>query len=216
MTTPSDLWLPPDAATLGVSGDTGHTPEAVFVREYVEHGDAMLATNRAGLQDSRYRLHVTAERILGRPEIQDAIRAERVLQSQQPRRRVEYTRELLMDDMQRISEAAYGEGNYPAAISAKKLQAQLAGMLEQTLNVTHRMAVNELSDEQLMKIVTGRDVTPASIIESSLPPASGIRRIPVANPVTIDATPVSAPAPAPSAAPQPPSGITIRRVSGNG
>jgi hypothetical protein len=205
MTTPSDLWLPPDAATLGVSGDTGHTPEAVFVREYVEHGDAMLATNRAGLQDSRYRLHVTAERILGRPEIQDAIRAERVLQSQQPRRRVEYTRELLMDDMQRISEAAYGEGNYPAAISAKKLQAQLAGMLEQTLNVTHRMAVNELSDEQLMKIVTGRDVTPPApaIIESSLPPASGIRRIPV----TIDA---------PATAPQPPSGITIRRVSGNG
>jgi hypothetical protein len=120
-----------------------------------------------------------------------------------------------MDDMQRISEAAYGEGNYPAAISAKKLQAQLAGMLEQTLNVTHRMAVNELSDEQLMKIVTGRDVSapPPSIIESSLPPASGIRRIPV----TIDApthTPVSAPAS--TSAPPPPTGITIRRVTGNG
>ena len=65
-----DLW---DQMVMdGVNADTEMTPDAIFVREYVRHGDEMLAVNRAGLSDSRYSLSVIAEYHLGRPEIKAA------------------------------------------------------------------------------------------------------------------------------------------------
>ncbi len=179
-----DIWET-DRALLGVGADTGETPEAMFVKEYVSHGDAMLACSRAGMQDARYRLSVMAERVLARPEIQDAIRAHRLATAGLPKVVTEYTRDLLLDDMQRIAEAAEEDGNWNSAISAKKLQAQLAGLLTQEVNVTHRMAVNELSDEQLMKIVSGREVELSA--PAPMPPPITMRKIGRPLTVTVDA-----------------------------
>jgi len=95
---------------------------------------------------------------------------------------------LLLDDMQRIAEAAEEDGNWNSAISAKKLQAQLAGLLTQEVNVTHRMAVNELSDEQLMKIVSGREVMDAP---APMPPPITMRKIGRPLTVTVDAVSAS-------------------------
>lgn len=140
----------------GVNGDTGMTADGIFVREYVRTGDAMLACNRAGLQDARFPLSIMAERHLARPEIQAAIEIARELQRDEQAVPVVYTRELLLDDMQRTYEKAMEEGVYAPAITAKKLQAQLLGMLDQTININHGVSVSDLPLDELRRLVRER------------------------------------------------------------
>lgn len=144
-----DLW---DQVVMdGVNGDTGMTPDAVFVREYVKTGDAMLATSRAGLNDSRYTLSVLAEHHLRRPEIQAAIEIAKELNRDAKSVVGGYTRELILEDLERLHRDARDDGMYAPAISAKKVQAQLLGYLDQTVNVRHSVEPREMSTDELRR-----------------------------------------------------------------
>lgn len=144
-----DLW---DQVVMdGVNGDTGMTPDAVFVREYVKTGDAMLATSRAGLNDSRYTLSVLAEHHLRRPEIQAAIEIAKELNRDAKSVVAGYTRELILEDLERLHRDARDDGMYAPAISAKKVQAQLLGYLDQTVNVRHSVEPREMSTDELRR-----------------------------------------------------------------
>jgi hypothetical protein len=144
-----DLW---DQVVMdGVNGDTGMTADAVFVREYVKTGDAMLATSRAGLNDSRYTLSVLAEHHLRRPEIQAAIEIARELNRDMRPSGMEYTRDLIIEDLERLHQEAKSDGAYAPAISAKKVQAQLLGYLDQTVNVRHSVEPREMSTDELRR-----------------------------------------------------------------
>ena len=135
----------------GVNGDTGMTPDAVFVREYVRTGDAMLATSRAGLNDSRYTLSVLAEHHLRRPEIQAAVQIAKALARDARPVVTEYTRELILEDLERLHLKASDDGMYAPAISAKKVQAQLLGYLDQTVNVRHSVEPREMTTDELRR-----------------------------------------------------------------
>jgi hypothetical protein len=144
-----DLW---DQVIMdGVNGDTGMTPDAIFVREYVRTGDAMLATSRAGLNDSRYTLSVLAEHHLRRPEIQAAIEIAKQLNRDARPSGIQYTRELIIEDLERLHQDAKIDGAYAPAISAKKVQAQLLGYLDQTVNVRHSVEPREMSTDELRR-----------------------------------------------------------------
>lgn len=153
-----DLW---DQMVMdGVNGDTGMTPDAIFVREFVKTGDAMLATSRAGLNDSRYTLSVLAEHHLRRPEIQAAIEIARELNRDARPSGVVYTRELIIEDLERLHQEAKSDGAYAPAISAKKVQAQLLGLLDQTVNVRHSVEPREMSTDELRRRIaemSGKD-----------------------------------------------------------
>lgn len=153
-----DLW---DQVVMdGVNGDTGMTADAVFVREYVKTGDAMLATSRAGLNDSRYTLSVLAEHHLRRPEIQAAIEIARELNRDMRPSGMEYTRDLIIEDLERLHQEAKSDGAYAPAISAKKVQAQLLGYLDQTVNVRHSVEPREMSTDELRRRIaemTGKE-----------------------------------------------------------
>lgn len=153
-----DLW---DQVVMdGVNGDTGMTPDAVFVREYVKTGDAMLATSRAGLNDSRYTLSVLAEHHLRRPEIQAAIEIAKELNRDAKSAVGGYTRELILEDLERLHRDARDDGMYAPAISAKKVQAQLLGYLDQTVNVRHSVEPREMSTDELRRRIaemTGKE-----------------------------------------------------------
>lgn len=146
-----DLSLWDQVVMDGVNGDTGMTPDAVFVREYVKTGDAMLATSRAGLNDSRYTLSVLAEHHLRRPEIQAAIEIAKELNRDARPSGVHYTRDLIIEDLERLHRDARDDGAYAPAISAKKVQAQLLGYLDQTVNVRHSMEPREMSTDELRR-----------------------------------------------------------------
>lgn len=142
-----DLW---DQTVMdGVNGDTRMTPDAIFVREYVKTGDALLAVSRAGLGDSRYALSVVAEYHLSRPEIQAAIGIQRELARTEERRIRGYSRDLILDDLEALHQKAKEDGAYAPAISAKKVQAQLLGYLDQTVHVTHSLVPREMTTAEL-------------------------------------------------------------------
>jgi len=157
---------------LGVEGDTRLTPEAIFVEEYVRSGNAYMACNKSGLVDPQYPMEVVARRMLERPEIQAAIRVTRELKALGERVSLRdipgmYSREMLLDELQRTHERALEDKQYASAITAVKTQAQLLGFMEQTLNINHHVAVRELSLEDLRRMVSERgnvvdiiDVTP--------------------------------------------------------
>jgi hypothetical protein len=142
---------------MGVEGDTRMTPEAIFVEEYVRSGNAFMACNKSGLVDPRYPMEVMARRTLERPEIQAAIALTKELKG---RRSGDlpgmFSREMLLDELQRVHEKALEDKQYASAITAVKTQAQMLGFMEQTLNINHRVSVKELSLEDLRRMVAER------------------------------------------------------------
>lgn len=159
-------------AIFGVSGDTGMTPEAIFCREYLKTGDAMIACVRAGLVNSEYSLGVQAEAQLRRPEIQAALEVLRG--SGVKRERVVVTRDLIVEELQAAHEAAMKGGQVASAVSAKKLQAQLLGYLDTTVNINHTVSARDLPLAELRALVAGRlgDDGPA-LIEGSFREVGG-------------------------------------------
>lgn len=141
-------------AFMGVAGDTGMTPEAIFCREYLKTGDAKIACVRAGLANSEYALGVQAEAQLRRPEIQAALEVLR--ESGVKRERVVVTRDLIIEELQAAHEAAMRGGQVASAVSAKKLQAQLLGYLDTTVNVHHTVSARDLPLAELRAMVAGR------------------------------------------------------------
>lgn len=148
-------------AFMGVAGDTGMTPDAIFCREYLRTGDAKIACVRAGLANAEYPIAVQAEAQLRRPEIRAALET---LQAQGVKReRVVVTRDLIIEELQAAHEAAMRGGQVASAVSAKKLQAQLLGYLDTTVNVNHTVSARDLPLAELRALVAGRLEAPALI-----------------------------------------------------
>jgi len=146
-----ELW---DEARAGVDADTGLTAEGVFVREYVRTGDACLACNRAGLGSSQYPLRVMAERQLKRPEIQAAIEAYRVAKEEDAVSSDEPpSRELQVDKLEAIYRRALEEGSFSAAATAIKLQNELLGYADKTVNYNFNVTAQELPLHELRAMV---------------------------------------------------------------
>lgn len=148
-----ELWA--QTVMHGVNGDTSMTPDAVFVRQYVKTGDAMLAVSQAGLTDSRYPLSVMAEHHLSRPEIRAAIEIQQQLMKQEEKRRARmaggYSLQLLLDDLEILHQQAREGGAFAPAISAKKVQAQMLGYLDKTVHVTHSVEPREMTTDELRR-----------------------------------------------------------------
>ena len=160
------------AIQYGSEGDTKMTPEAIFVDEYLRSGNAFMACNKSGLIDPRYPMEVVARRTLERPEIKAAIELGKRMQATTGRKDPPglYSREMLLEELQRIHENALQDKSYASSINAVKAQAQMLGFLDQTVNVNHQMSVKELSLEDLRRMVSERkatqdiiDVTPTVI-----------------------------------------------------
>lgn len=127
----------------------------IFIQEYLKTGNAMVACSRAGIRDPRYTMEVVAERYLNRDDIQVALKAFDKLQvAAQP---IEVGRESIVADMQVVFEKALSDRQYGSAISAKKLQALISGLISAKIDITHRHSVESMTDEQLMRIAAASD-----------------------------------------------------------
>lgn len=130
------------------------TPEMVFAETYVRNGrDGAAAVRKAGLQDTRYSMSYVVRQLLERPDVRAYIEAAEQLE-EVSRDVGQYTREYFLHNLHDVNRKALEAGQYASAISATKLQAQLLGMLEQTVNVNHVMTPRDLSLSELRSMVT--------------------------------------------------------------
>ena len=143
--------------------------DEIFARVYVEQralkkgNAAEIACVRAGITSPELNMSVVASRQLARPEVQRLI-MEAESEGFLTERR-EYTRDLFLDELQAVVQAAMGAGAYPSAINAVKAQAQLLGMLDQTVNVNHTLSAKELDLATLRAMVADR-ARPVNVIEA--------------------------------------------------
>ena len=119
----------------------------IFAREYVRTGSLITAVQRAGVQNPAYRMSVWGERLLGRSDVSDWVEDERAVEA--ARGPKVYTREVITEDFQEIYERAMSEGEFTPAVSAKKAQAELLGLMEKNVNVTFSAKVTEMPMEAL-------------------------------------------------------------------
>lgn len=143
--------------------------DLVFAREYVRlkalksKNAAELACVRAGITNPEYHIKVVADRQLARPEVQRLIteaEASGILIE-----RTEYTRDLFLDELQAVHERALDAKNFTSAISAVKTQAQLLGMMDQTVNINHTVTAKDLDLQTLRAMVADR-AKPVAVIEA--------------------------------------------------
>ena len=141
--------------------------DAIFARVYVEQralkkvNAAEIACVRAGITSPELNMSVVASRQLARPEVQRMI-MEFEAQGVRAERR-EYTRDLFLDELQAVVQAAMDKGAFPSAISAVKTQAQLLGMLDQTVNVNHTVSAKDL-DLATLRAMVAREVGESPVI----------------------------------------------------
>ncbi len=159
-----ELW---DEAIAGVDADTGLTAEGIFVREYVRTGDALLACNRAGLGSSQYPLRVMAERQLARPEIKAAIAAYKSAEQEKVATDEPPTRELQIDKLESIFRRALEDGSYSAAATAIKLQNELLGYADKTVNYNFNVSAQELPLHELRAMVAKKLSLGGPVIEGT-------------------------------------------------
>lgn len=142
--------LPPQTQS---DADEQREREAVFVLQYVETGDPIVAYTRAGLTDQRWPIHVAASKFLQKPEIQASIEAvQKLTHTSVP---IKVTRDSLVSSYQDIYEKALADRQYNAASNALKMQAALLGMLDQKITVTHSYKAEDMSDAELLRIING-------------------------------------------------------------
>jgi hypothetical protein len=130
-------------------------PDAIFVKEYVKTGDALLAFNRAGYMTGGVGAKVGAERTLARPEIRLALEVLRGMgiEKAEDIPVAPLSRDGLVDKLDIIHEAAMQDAAYPSAINAVKTQAQLLGYMDTVVNVNHNVRAAELSLDDLRAMV---------------------------------------------------------------
>jgi len=143
--------------------------DLVFAREYVRlralksKNPAELACVRAGITNPEYHIKVVAERQLARVEVQRLIAEAE--SSGMVIERTEYTRDLFLDELQAVHERALDAKNFTSAISAVKTQAQLLGMMDQTLNINHTVTAKDLDLQTLRAMVADR-ARPVTVIDA--------------------------------------------------
>ena len=79
--------------------------------------------------------------------------------------RTEYTRDLFLDELQAVHERALDAKSFASAISAVKAQAQLLGMMDQTLNINHTVTAKDLDLQTLRAMVADR-ARPVTVIDA--------------------------------------------------
>ena len=143
--------------------------DLVFAREYVRlralktKNAAELACVRAGITNPEYNIRVVAERQLARVEVQRLISDAE--SSGIEIERTEYTRDLFLDELQAVHERALDAKSFASAISAVKAQAQLLGMMDQTLNINHTVTAKDLDLQTLRAMVADR-ARPVTVIDA--------------------------------------------------
>ena len=163
--------------TQGTPGGTGgaqlllaapsgkQTPEEVFANTYVKNGrDGAAAVRKAGLQDPRYDMDYVVRSLLARPDVQAYVAAAEDLSAINRDVR-QYTREFFLHELQETRVRAMEANQFGAAITATKTQAQLLGMMEQTVNINHSVSARELSLAELRSLVQkGMDGDDAKVV----------------------------------------------------
>jgi hypothetical protein len=151
--------------------------DAMFVKVYLQTGDGLDACKRAGFIINGYDDRTVAEYLLDRCDIQEAIKIAKESKGKKPAS-VDITRESIISDLDAIHQSAMIDKDYTPAIAAKKLQAQLMGVLQETVQVTHKMDVTRMTDDQLMKLIALKskqedlnmiDITPTGLSQISGP-----------------------------------------------
>jgi hypothetical protein len=150
--------------------------DALFVKIFLQTGDALDACKRAGFIVHNYNDRVVAEYLLDRPDIQAALRAAKASEIRKTAP-VDITRESIISDLDVIHQSAMIEKDYTPAIAAKKLQATLMGMVQENIQVTHNLDVTRMTDAQLMQMIAAKskqedlnmiDVTPVGLGQISV------------------------------------------------
>lgn len=123
---------------------------AVFIQEYIrreQQPDAgVLAVIAADLRDPQWLPHHVAELLLARSDIKAAITAARAFYK--PPGIKEVSAATITADAETIFQKATGDRQYTAALAAKKLQAEIAGLLKREIDVTVKHVVS-MSDRDL-------------------------------------------------------------------
>lgn len=141
--------------------------DEIFARVYVEQralknvNAAEIACVKSGISSPELNLNVVAARQLARPDVQRLI-MEIESQGVVIERR-EYSRDLFLDELQAVVQQAMEAKAFPSAISAVKTQAQLLGMLDQTVNINHTVSAKDLDLATLRAMVADRAGRPALI-----------------------------------------------------
>ena len=150
---------------LDFEGEGSAERDEIFVREYVRSGNSDVACVRAGLINPEYPIKVIAERQMARPEIQRRI-AEATEAGGKPER-LEYSRDLILDELQAIHDRAVSVSNFASAINALKTQAAMMGMMDQTVNINHTVSAKDLDLATLRAMVADR-AKPVTVIEGKV------------------------------------------------
>jgi hypothetical protein len=135
---------------------SGSDKDAEFVVQYLKHRNdpqaAKIACSKAGLRPDRDKtIDSLASWMMSRPDIQSAIRAaEASVAAVAPE--AEVTLGLLTAHTEEIRQSAMDDRQYPAALNAVKLAAQMHGFLDTTINVNHSMKVEEMDTAALQRI----------------------------------------------------------------
>lgn len=132
--------------------------DATFVAEFLRTNDPIKACVAAGFLDPQYRAEDCAATVMARAEIAAAIQSGRALAVSRVKNGT-YTVKRLQDDMEDVFQSSLKDGKYPAAIAAKRLQAELGRLLKQEIEVTHTHKVEDMTTDQLMRIVNKKPVT---------------------------------------------------------
>jgi hypothetical protein len=125
-------------------------PEEIFCVTYAEESDASLAAIRARIRKPGELLAVTCRELLERPDIQARISEIRERDAPEP---VTVTHRSMIEDLEDVYNRAIALSDLKAAISAKGLQAEIAGLKVHRVEVTRKRAPDEYSDEQLEEIM---------------------------------------------------------------
>jgi hypothetical protein len=143
---------------------------AMFVQEYVrrdgQDGAGAAAIIAAQLRDPRWLPHQMAEQLLENPAMQAAIKAVRAVHK--PRDMAEVSFDTIMMDTEVLFQEAKDARQFTAALGVKKLQAELIGLLNKTIDLNVRHSISTMTDAELealarKKVIDGEftDVTNA-------------------------------------------------------
>ena len=127
---------------------------AVFIQEYIrreQQADAgVLAVIAADLRDPQWLPHHVAELLLSRQDVQAGILAARSFYK--PPEIKEVTAATIMADAETIFQKAKDDRQYTPALAAKKLQAEISGLLRKEIDINVRHTVETLPDSKLEEI----------------------------------------------------------------
>lgn len=165
--------------------------DQVFIESYLklegrDDAPAITAYRRAGYFDPAYPVAVAAERTLRR--LSDKIEFARSKFSSLIK--TERSRESVLSDIDAVFQSALADKDHSAAINAKRLEAQLQGLLQENVTVTHRMEISQFTDEQLLKIINSKSPLVEGV-EFTEVPIKGIGHMKPPNDKSMDTKPSS-------------------------